>query len=204
MDFHIQNGGVTELSALPQAAAGGFCWIACSRKHFSRSWRRSRTACSLVGLRWWTCNGPTCSTRSSVALRLQSQYELWCSPPGHCTEPTKPCPSNQRRPHRPLKRGGPPGLRRIAPTPWVLRCSTKSTHRAPRRLCGERRVCPPVAACQPPSEGRASPVPGARDDHASRPDARVAPRWTATWTAPRTHAPARHWQNELLTPAHVM
>ena len=208
--FHIQSGGVTELSALPtQMPEQGFVWIACSRPAF-QSQLAEIQAClqTLVGLQLVDLHvSDLLNAQLPSHYDYTSQYDLLvfrrlATAQGDQAD----TPATSADPTSPLKRGGPPVLRRIDTNPVGFAVFDQLLLTVHPADCAVRDAyAARLLAALPtsPSEGRASPVPGAR-----RPTTpadlmlRVVNLMVDGYLDLRRELTRQldHWQNELLKP----
>lgn len=168
--FHIHSGGVQELTALPtQMPAQGFVWIACARPAFQARLAEIQASLqALVGLQLVDLHvSDLLNAQLPSHYDYTSQYDLLvfrrlATAQGDAAEAAT---GGDGPASAPLKRSGPPVLRRIDTSPVgfavfdQLLLTVHPTDCAVRDAYAAR-----LLAAQPasPSEGRISPVPGAR------------------------------------------
>lgn len=168
--FHIHSGGVQELSALPtQMPAQGFVWIACARPAFQAQLAEVQASLqALVGLQLVDLHvSDLLNAQLPSHYDYTSQYDLLvfrrlATAQGEAAAPST---GGDGPASAPLKRSGPPVLRRIDTSPVgfavfdQLLLTVHPTDCAVRDAYATRLLAALPAS---PSEGRSSPVPGAR------------------------------------------
>ncbi len=168
--FHIHSGGVQELAALPtQMPAQGFVWIACARPAFQAQLAEVQASLqALVGLQLVDLHvSDLLNAQLPSHYDYTSQYDLLvfrrlATAQGEAADPA---PGSDGPASAPLKRSGPPVLRRIDTSPVgfavfdQLLLTVHPTDCAVRDAYAARLLAALPAS---PSEGRSSPVPGAR------------------------------------------
>lgn len=168
--FHIHSGGVQELAALPtQMPAQGFVWIACARPAFQAQLAEVQASLqALVGLQLVDLHvSDLLNAQLPSHYDYTSQYDLLvfrrlATAQGEAADPA---PGGDGPASAPLKRSGPPVLRRIDTSPVgfavfdQLLLTVHPTDCAVRDAYAARLLAALPAS---PSEGRSSPVPGAR------------------------------------------
>ncbi|MCZ8219528.1 MAG: magnesium transporter CorA family protein [Acidovorax sp.] len=168
--FHIHSGGVQELAALPtQMPSQGFVWIACARPAFQAQLAEVQASLqALVGLQLVDLHvSDLLNAQLPSHYDYTSQYDLLvfrrlATAQGEAADPA---PGGDGPASAPLKRSGPPVLRRIDTSPVgfavfdQLLLTVHPTDCAVRDAYATRLLASLPAS---PSEGRSSPVPGAR------------------------------------------
>ncbi|RQO81610.1 magnesium transporter CorA family protein [Acidovorax sp. FJL06] len=171
--FHIHSGGVQELTALPaQMPAQGFVWIACARPAFqARLAEIQGRLQALVGLQLVDLHvSDLLNAQLPSHYDYTSQYDLLvfrrlATAQGDATE-LAAAPGDG--PAAPPKRSGPPVLRRIDTSPVgfavfdQLLLTVHPTDCAVHDAYAARLLAALPASPSSPTEGRSSPVPGAR------------------------------------------
>ncbi|MDP3227814.1 MAG: magnesium transporter CorA family protein [Acidovorax sp.] len=209
--FHIHSSGVQELSALPtQMPEQGFVWVACSRPAFqSRLAEIQASLQALVGLQLVDLHvSDLLNAQLPSHYDYTSQYDLLvfrrlATAQGDRADTTAAAGT---APTAPLKRSGPPVLRRIDTNPVGFAVFDQLLLTVHPADCAVRDAyAARLLAALPtsPSEGRASPVPGAR-----RPTTpadlmlRVVNLMVDGYLDLRRELTRQldHWQNELLKP----
>ncbi|MDZ7904946.1 MAG: magnesium transporter CorA family protein [Cypionkella sp.] len=168
--FHIHSGGVQELTALPtQMPAQGFVWIACARPVFQTRLAEIQASLqALVGLQLVDLHvSDLLNAQLPSHYDYTSQYDLLvfrrlATAQGDAAEAAT---GGNGPASAPLKRSGPPVLRRIDTSPVgfavfdQLLLTVHPTDCAVRDAYATRLL---ASLPTSPSEGRSSPVPGAR------------------------------------------
>ena len=168
--FHIHSGSVQELAALPTQMPGqGFVWIACARPAFQARLAEIQASLqALVGLQLVDLHvSDLLNAQLPSHYDYTSQYDLLvfrrlATAQGGGPEAEAGQPGDAASP---LKRAGPPVLRRIDTSPVgfavfdQLLLTVHPTDCAVRDAYAARLL---AATPAPASEGRSSPVPGAR------------------------------------------
>ena len=170
--FHIHNGSTQELSALPeQMPTRGFLWIACARPAFqARLAELQASLQALVGLQLVDLHvSDLLNAQLPSHYDYTSQYDLLVFRRLATAQGGAPAEATERaegdEAAAPLKRSGPPVLRRIDTSPVgfavfdQLLLTVHPSDCAVRDAYAARLL---AAAPAPPSEGRSSPAPGAR------------------------------------------
>ena len=215
--FHIHSSGAEELSSLPaQLPAQGFLWIACARPAFhDRLAEIQGRLQSLVGLQLVDLHvSDLLNAQLPSHYDYTSQYDLLVfrrlatAQNGAAHEP--PETAAEATTTAPLKRTGPPVLRRIDTNPVgfavfdQLLLTVHPTDCAVREAYATRLLAALPASTTPAHhEGRSSPVPGARVP-TSPADLmlRVVNLMVDGYLELRRELTRQldHWQNELLKP----
>jgi Mg2+ and Co2+ transporter CorA len=168
--FHIHSGGVQELAELPEhMPAQGFVWIACARPVFqARLTEIQASLQALVGLQLVDLHvSDLLNAQLPSHYDYTSQYDLLvfrrlATAQGDAAEAAT---GGDGPASAPLKRSGPPVLRRIDTSPVgfavfdQLLLTVHPTDCAVRDAYATRLL---ASLPTSPSEGRSSPVPGAR------------------------------------------
>ena len=209
--FHIQASGVRELPGLPAAMpAQGFVWIACARAAFQAQLADIQASLqALVGLQLVDLHvSDLLNAQLPSHYDYTSQYDLLvfrrlATAQG---EAALAPPAGPPGPDAAVRRGGPPVLRRIDTSPVgfavfdQLLLTVHPSDCAVRDAYAARLLAATPAAA---SEGRSSPVPGARMP-ASPADLmlRVVNLMVDGYLDLRRELTRQldHWQNELLRP----
>ena len=209
--FHIHAGGAQELSSLPaQMPAQGFLWIACARPAFhDRLAEIQGRLQALVGLQLVDLHvSDLLNAQLPSHYDYTSQYDLLvfrrlATAQGSASQGAS---EEQGTESASLKRTGPPVLRRIDTSPVgfavfdQLLLTVHPSDCAVRDAYATRLLAALPAS---PSEGRSSPVPGARVP-ASPADLmlRVVNLMVDGYLDLRRELTRQldHWQNELLKP----
>ena len=168
--FHIHSGGVQELAALPtQMPAQGFVWIACARPAFQARLAEIQASLqALVGLQLVDLHvSDLLNAQLPSHYDYTSQYDLLvfrrlATAQGDAAEAAT---GGDGPASTPLKRSGPPVLRRIDTSPVGFAVFDQLLLTVHPTDCAVRdayaaRLLAALPASQ--SEGRSSPVPGAR------------------------------------------
>ncbi|MBU1353756.1 MAG: magnesium transporter CorA family protein [Gammaproteobacteria bacterium] len=172
--FHIHSGGVQELAELPtQMPAQGFVWMACARPSFQTQLAEIQASLqALVGLQLVDLHvSDLLNAQLPSHYDYTSQYDLLVfrrlatlQSDAPDTTAATPLPTGAGA-TPPLKRSGPPVLRRIDTNPVgfavfdQLLLTVHPADCAVRDAYAARLLASLPAS---PSEGRSSPVPGAR------------------------------------------
>ena len=209
--FHIHNGGVQELTALPaQMPAQGFVWIACGRPAFQARLAEIQARLqTLVGLQLVDLHvSDLLNAQLPSHYDYTSQYDLLVFRRLATAQgDTVDSPVEGDSPASPLKRSGPPVLRRIDTSPVGFAVFDQLLLTVHPADCAVRDAyAARLLASLPTSngtEGRSSPVPGARVP-ASPADLmlRVVNMMVDRYLDLRRELTRQldHWQNELLKP----
>ena len=209
--FHIHNGGVQELTALPaQMPAQGFVWIACGRPAFQARLAEIQARLqTLVGLQLVDLHvSDLLNAQLPSHYDYTSQYDLLVFRRLATAQgDTVDSPVEGDSPASPLKRSGPPVLRRIDTSPVGFAVFDQLLLTVHPADCAVRDAyAARLLASLPTSngtEGRSSPVPGARVP-ASPADLmlRVVNQMVDGYLDLRRELTRQldHWQTELLHP----
>ncbi|PJI99531.1 Mg2+ and Co2+ transporter CorA [Acidovorax sp. 69] len=207
--FHIHSGGVHELSALPaQMPAHGFVWIACARPAFqARLAEIQGRLQALIGLQLVDLHvSDLLNAQLPSHYDYTSQYDLLVFrrlATAHGETTTDPIDT----PAGPIKRSGPPVLRRIDTSPVGFAVFDQLLLTVHPSDCAVRdayaaRLLASLPATSP-GEGRSNPVPGTRLP-TSPADLmlRVVNLMVDGYLDLRRELTRQldHWQNELLKP----
>ncbi|MFN4119880.1 magnesium transporter CorA family protein [Acidovorax sp.] len=166
--FHIHSGGVHELAALPtQMPAQGFVWIACARPAFQSQLAEIQASLqALVGLQLVDLHvSDLLNAQLPSHYDYTSQYDLLvfrrlATANGDAAQPPAAAPEGAAP-----RRSGPPVLRRIDTSPVGFAVFDQLLLTVHPADCAVRDAyAARLLASLPtgPSEGRSSPVPGAR------------------------------------------
>ena len=207
--FHIHSGGVQELTELPtQMPAQGFVWIACSRPVFqSRLPEIQASLQALVGLQLVDLHvSDLLNAQLPSHYDYTSQYDLLVFRRLATLNGAAPEPPVANAATGPVKRSGPPVLRRIDTSPVGFAVFDQLLLTVHPDDCAVRDAyATRLLASLPttPSDGRSSLVPGARVP-ASPADLmlRVVNLMVDGYLDLRRELTRQldHWQNELLKP----
>ncbi|CAN7494465.1 magnesium transporter CorA family protein [Acidovorax sp. LjRoot117] len=215
--FHIHGGGVQELDSLPaHMPAQGFVWIACARSAFqARLAEIQGRLQALVGLQLVDLHvSDLLNAQLPSHYDYTSQYDLLvfrrlATAHGDAAQPPAPPDDAHAAAASPLRRGGPPVLRRIDTSPVgfavfdQLLLTVHPTDCSVRDAYATRLLAALPALPTGPAEGRSSPVPGARVP-TSPADLmlRVVNLMVDGYLDLRRELTRQldHWQNELLKP----
>ncbi len=207
--FHIHNGGVHELNALPtQMPAQGFVWIACARPSFQARLAEIQTHLqTLAGMQLVDLHvSDLLNAQLPSHYDYTSQYDLLvfrrlATLNGDAAEPPVAAVGS-----RPVKRSGPPVLRRIDTSPVGFAVFDQVLLTVHPTDCAVRDAyAARLLAALPANhnEGRSSPMPGARVP-TSPADLmlRVVNLMVDGYLDLRRELTRQldHWQNELLKP----
>ncbi|MBD9392414.1 magnesium transporter CorA family protein [Acidovorax sp. ACV01] len=209
--FHIHSGGVQELTELPtQMPAQGFVWIACARPAFQARLAEIQASLqTLVGLQLVDLHvSDLLNAQLPSHYDYTSQYDLLVFrrlATLNGDAPDAPGAAGAGAPPT-LKRSGPPVLRRIDTSPVGFAVFDQLLLTVHPADCAVRDAyATRLLASLPtsPSEGRSSPVPGARVP-TSPADLmlRVVNLMVDGYLDLRRELTRQldHWQNELLKP----
>ncbi|WP_050812580.1 magnesium transporter CorA family protein [Acidovorax radicis] len=209
--FHIHSGGVQELTELPtQMPAQGFVWIACARPAFQARLAEIQASLqTLVGLQLVDLHvSDLLNAQLPSHYDYTSQYDLLVFrrlATLNGDAPDAPSAAGAGAPPS-LKRSGPPVLRRIDTSPVGFAVFDQLLLTVHPADCAVRDAyATRLLASLPtsPSEGRSSPVPGARVP-TSPADLmlRVVNLMVDGYLDLRRELTRQldHWQNELLKP----
>jgi len=207
--FHIHSGGVQELAGLPaQMPAQGFVWMACARPAFQARLAEIQASLqTLAGLQLVDLHvSDLLNTQLPSHYDYTSQYDLLVFRRLATQNGAAPQEPGATPAPSPLKRSGPPVLRRIDTSPVgfavfdQLLLTVHPTDCAVRDAYAARLLADAPA---PAGEGRSSAVPGARRP-ASPADLmlRVANLMVDGYLDLRRELTRQldHWQTELLKP----
>ncbi|MBT9512792.1 MAG: magnesium transporter CorA family protein [Acidovorax sp.] len=209
--FHIHSGGVQELAELPtQMPAQGFVWIACARPAFQARLAEVQASLqTLVGLQLVDLHvSDLLNAQLPSHYDYTSQYDLLvfrrlATAQGDAVDAVAEGGSPTTSP---LKRSGPPVLRRIDTSPVGFAVFDQLLLTVHPADCAVRDAyATRLLASLPtsPGEGRSSPVPGARVP-TSPADLmlRVVNLMVDGYLDLRRELTRQldHWQNELLKP----
>ena len=207
--FHLHSGGVQELGALPtQAPAQGFVWIACTRAALQAQLPAVQNALqALAGVQLVDLHvSDLLNAQLPSHYDYTSQYDLLVFRRLAALPPTAEPGHPEGAAVAPVRRSGPPGLRRIDTSPvgfamfdHVL-LSVHPTDCTVRDAYAARLL---ATASTDLHEGRASPAPGVRQP-SSTADLmlRVVNLMVDGYLDLRRDLTRQldHWQNELLKP----
>ena len=207
--FHVQPTGVAELSELPEAPpASGFLWLACARAAFQEQLPTLQAALQqLAGMQLVDLHvSDLLNTQLPSRYDYTSQYDLLVFRRLAAMPPTAEPGHPEGAAVAPVRRSGPPVLRRIDTSPvgfamfdHVL-LSVHPTDCTVRDAYAARLL---ATASTDLHEGRASPAPGVRQP-SSTADLmlRVVNLMVDGYLDLRRDLTRQldHWQNELLKP----
>ena len=209
--FHIHSGGVQELVDLPaQMPAQGFVWIACARPAFQERLAEIQARLqTLAGLQLVDLHvSDLLNAQLPSRYDYTSQYDLLVFRRLATLNSESDSEATTDSPNAPVKRSGPPVLRRIDTSPVGFAVFDQILLTVHPADCAVRnayaaRLLAAVPTAGPSAEGRSGPVPGARLP-ASPADVmlRVVNLMVDGYLDLRRELTRQldHWQTELLRP----